>query len=101
MADDSDEPTADTPRERLREITVKLTKSKVLPTFFITEAIRSVTYHVLAGTPDAQTTAASLVLAVGGTGAWVYTTDEVGEAVDAVVENVEEAEIDDDTEGDK
>lgn len=89
MADDT--PTADTPRERLRAILVKLSQSKVVPTLFITEAMKSGAFHLLSGAPPLDKTIAAVVMAIVSTAGWTYTTDEVGDAVEAVVETAEDA----------
>lgn len=75
-----------TPRQRFRAFLVKLTQTKLWPVLFTGEAVKSSAYHVIAGQPPLDIVGASWLMSALATLMWTYTTDELGEAVEAFAE---------------
>lgn len=62
---------------RARELSRELVQNPFFPLLFISESVKNVTFHCLAGQPPLDVTAASLVMGVLSVVGWLYAYDDV------------------------
>jgi hypothetical protein len=78
-------------RARAKELTRKLTSNPFFPLLFIGEAVKSGTFHVVAGQPGLDVVGAASGMALLSIVGWLYSYDDVAWGLSKAAEAVDEA----------
>jgi hypothetical protein len=77
-------------RERCKSLTRELTRNPFFPLLFISEAVKSGTFHVLTGEPGLDIVGAASGMALVSVVGWLYSIDDVKWGLHQAEEAVED-----------